>query len=82
MSARTSSAVGPQPEQTRISPLDRREALARAAAAGTEVARPWRLYMSGARVGFENGDLDVAQLLLARPQADGSPVDRSLQTWW
>jgi cyclopropane-fatty-acyl-phospholipid synthase len=52
------------------------------AAAGTEVARTWRLYMSGARIGFENDDLDVAQLLLARPRADGSPVDRPLQPWW
>jgi cyclopropane-fatty-acyl-phospholipid synthase len=52
------------------------------AAAGNEVARTWRLYMSGARVGFERGDLDVAQLLLARPQADGSPVERPLRPWW
>jgi cyclopropane-fatty-acyl-phospholipid synthase len=52
------------------------------AAAGIEVARTWRLYMSGARIGFENGDLDVAQLLLARPRADGSPVNRPLQPWW
>jgi cyclopropane-fatty-acyl-phospholipid synthase len=51
-------------------------------AAGTEVARTWRLYMSGARIGFERGDLDVAQLLLGRPQAEGSPVDRPLRPWW
>ena len=52
------------------------------AVAGSEVARTWRLYMSGARIGFERGDLDVAQLLLARPNADGSPVDRPLRPWW
>jgi cyclopropane-fatty-acyl-phospholipid synthase len=52
------------------------------AAAGEEVARTWRLYMSGARVGFERGDLDVAQLLLARPLADGSRVERPLRPWW
>jgi cyclopropane-fatty-acyl-phospholipid synthase len=52
------------------------------AVAGSEVARTWRLYMSGARVGFERGDLDVAQLLLARPKADGAPVDRPLRPWW
>jgi cyclopropane-fatty-acyl-phospholipid synthase len=51
-------------------------------AAGEEVARTWRLYMSGARVGFESGDLDVAQLLLARPLADGSRLDRPLRPWW
>jgi cyclopropane-fatty-acyl-phospholipid synthase len=51
-------------------------------AAGSEVARTWRLYMSGARVGFARGDLDVAQLLLARPLADGSMVDRPLRPWW
>jgi cyclopropane-fatty-acyl-phospholipid synthase len=52
------------------------------AATGEEVARTWRLYMSGARVGFESGDLDVAQLLLARPLADGSRPDRPLRPWW
>jgi len=52
------------------------------AAAGDEVARTWRLYMSGARLGFERGDLDVAQLLLARPLADGSPAPRLLRPWW
>ena len=51
-------------------------------AAGDEVARTWRLYMSGARVGFERGDLDVAQLLLARPLADGAPAPRPLRPWW
>ena len=52
------------------------------AAAGEEVARTWRLYMSGARVGFERGDLDVAQLLLARPLADGARPERPLRPWW
>ncbi len=52
------------------------------AAAGAEVARTWRLYMAGARVGFERGDLDVAQLLLARPAADGKPAGRPLRPWW
>jgi cyclopropane-fatty-acyl-phospholipid synthase len=52
------------------------------AAAGDEVARTWRLYMSGARLGFERGELDVAQLLLARPLPDGSPAPRPLRRWW
>jgi cyclopropane-fatty-acyl-phospholipid synthase len=52
------------------------------AAAGDEVARTWRLYMSGARLGFERGELDVAQLLLARPLPDGSPASRPLRPWW
>ena len=52
------------------------------AAAGEEVARTWRLYMSGARVGFERGDLDVAQLLLTRPLADGARPERPLRPWW
>ncbi len=47
-------------------------------AAGDESSRTWRLYVSGARLGFERGELDVAQLLLARPLPDGSPrPDRS-----
>jgi cyclopropane-fatty-acyl-phospholipid synthase len=52
------------------------------AAAGEEVARTWRLYMAGARVGFERGDLDVAQLLLARPTAADRPAPRPLRSWW
>ena len=51
-------------------------------AAGEEVARTWRLYMSAARVGFEQGDLDVAQLLLARPPGAGVPAPRPLRPWW
>ncbi len=50
-------------------------------AAGEEVARTWRLYMSAARLGFERGDLDVCQLLLARPGPDG-PSARPLRPWW
>ncbi len=52
------------------------------AAAGEEVARTWRLYMPGARLGFERGDLDVAQLLLARPLEGGRPSMRPLRPWW
>jgi cyclopropane-fatty-acyl-phospholipid synthase len=51
-------------------------------AAGEEVARTWRLYMSAARVGFEQGDLDVAQLLLAKPAGVGVPAPRPLRPWW
>jgi len=51
------------------------------AAAGEEVARTWRLYMSAARLGFERGDLDVCQLLLAKP-ADGRPAQTPLRPWW
>jgi cyclopropane-fatty-acyl-phospholipid synthase len=51
------------------------------AAAGAEVARTWRLYMSAARHGFEAGELDVAQMLLARPPADG-PAPHPLRPWW
>jgi cyclopropane-fatty-acyl-phospholipid synthase len=50
-------------------------------AAGDEVARTWRLYMSAARLGFERGELDVAQLQLARPALDG-PAPRPLRPWW
>ncbi len=49
--------------------------------AGDEVYRTWRLYMSAARQGFEEGSLDVAQLLLARP-ADGRPARLPLRPWW
>ncbi len=51
------------------------------AAAGAEVARTWRLYMSAARLGFEHGDLDVCQLLLARPDPNG-PARLPLRPWW
>jgi cyclopropane-fatty-acyl-phospholipid synthase len=49
-------------------------------AAGEEVARTWWLYMSAARLGFERGDLDVCQLLLAKP-ADGRPAETPLRPW-
>jgi cyclopropane-fatty-acyl-phospholipid synthase len=52
------------------------------AAAGEEVARTWRLYMTGVRIGFERGDLDVVQLLLARPTVEGRPAPRPLRPWW
>ena len=49
--------------------------------AGEEVYRTWRLYMTAARGGFEDGSLDVAQLLLARP-AEGRPAELPLRPWW
>ena len=49
--------------------------------AGDEVYRTWRIYMAAARRGFEDGSLDVAQLLLARPASDG-PADLPLRPWW
>ena len=51
-------------------------------AAGEEVARTWRLYMAGARVSFERGEIDVAQLLLAKPLGDHEPAPRPLRPWW
>jgi cyclopropane-fatty-acyl-phospholipid synthase len=50
-------------------------------AAGEEVYRAWRLYMAAARRGFEEGSIDVAQLLLARPGPDG-PAELPLRPWW
>lgn len=62
--------------------VDRLEAsAARArAAAGEEVYRTWRLYMAAARRDFEEGALDVAQLL-ARPLSD-APAGLPLRPWW
>ena len=51
------------------------------AAAGTEVARAWRLYMSASQLGFERGDIDVFQLLLAKPEGD-RPAQLPLRPWW
>jgi cyclopropane-fatty-acyl-phospholipid synthase len=51
------------------------------ATAGDEVGRTWRLYMSAARLGFERGELDVCQLLLAKP-LDGRPASVPLRPWW
>ena len=50
-------------------------------AANAEVARAWRLYMSASRLGFERGDLDVFQLLLAKPEGD-RPARLPLRPWW
>lgn len=46
-----------------------------------EVFRTWRIYMAAARRGFEDGSLDVAQLLLARPGTSG-PAALPLRPWW
>ena len=46
-----------------------------------EVYRTWRVYMAAARRGFEDGSLDVAQLLLARPGDDG-PAPLPIRPWW
>ena len=46
-----------------------------------EVFRTWRIYMAAARGGFEDGSLDVAQLLLARPGPD-TPAGLPLRPWW
>jgi cyclopropane-fatty-acyl-phospholipid synthase len=46
-----------------------------------EVYRTWRIYMAAAQRGFEDGSLNVAQLLLARPGGDG-PADLPLRPWW
>jgi cyclopropane-fatty-acyl-phospholipid synthase len=46
-----------------------------------EVYRTWRIYMAAARGGFEDGSLDVAQLLLARPGGDGR-AQLPLRPWW
>ena len=48
---------------------------------GEEVFRTWRLYMAAARRGFEDGSLDVVQLLLARP-GSGGPAELPLRPWW
>ena len=52
------------------------------ASAGSEVARTWRLYLSAARLGFESGQLDVCQVLLAKPDGPEIPATRPLRRWW
>jgi cyclopropane-fatty-acyl-phospholipid synthase len=63
--------------------VERLEAAADEARAlvGEEVYRTWRLYMAAARGGFEEGSLDVAQALLARPGPRG-PAEIPLRPWW
>ncbi|HZM65877.1 MAG TPA: cyclopropane-fatty-acyl-phospholipid synthase family protein [Nakamurella sp.] len=39
---------------------------------GANRARVWRLYMAGAAVGFEEGSLQIHQVLAVRPSADGT----------
>jgi cyclopropane-fatty-acyl-phospholipid synthase len=46
-----------------------------------EVARTWRLYMAASRLGFEQGELDICQMLLAKPIA-GRPAPLPLRPWW
>lgn len=48
------------------------------AAAGEEVARTWRLHLAAGRLAFERGDLDVCELLLARPDVGGRGSDRDV----
>lgn len=48
---------------------------------GEEIYRTWRIYMAASRRGFEDGALDVLQLLLARPDVDG-PAHLPLRPWW
>jgi cyclopropane-fatty-acyl-phospholipid synthase len=64
-----------------IERLEHREAQA-VAAAGDEIVRTWRLYLSAARLGFEQGSLDVYQMLLARPRGNDLPAKRPLRSWW
>ena len=63
--------------------VDRLEARSQEARAlvDEEVYRTWRVYMAAARRGFEDGSLDVAQLLLARPSTEG-PAPLPLRPWW
>lgn len=49
--------------------------------AGEEVYRTWRIYLAASQRGFEDGSLDVAQLLLARPGVAG-PARLPLRPWW
>ena len=51
------------------------------AASSEEVARTWRIYMAASRLGFEEGELDVCQLLLAKPD-EGRPARSPLRPWW
>jgi cyclopropane-fatty-acyl-phospholipid synthase len=51
------------------------------AAAGETVARTWRLYMTGAAIGFERARLDVHQQLLALPRPDGSSDAPPVADW-
>ena len=63
--------------------VDRLEARAQEARVlvDEEVFRTWRLYMAAARRGFEDGSLDVAQLLLARSFGE-TPARLPLRPWW
>jgi cyclopropane-fatty-acyl-phospholipid synthase len=38
---------------------------------GTGVARVWRLYLAGVRLGFEQNQIQLHQVLCAKPDADG-----------
>ena len=51
------------------------------AAAGETVARTWRLYMTGAAIGFERARLDVHQQLLALPRQDGTSDAPPVAGW-
>ena len=51
-------------------------------AVGEAVSRTWRLYLSAARLGFEQGGLDVYQMLLAKPRGNQVPATRPLRPWW
>jgi cyclopropane-fatty-acyl-phospholipid synthase len=48
---------------------------------GEATARTWGLYMAGCRLGFEQNQVQLHQVLAVRPQPDGR-ADVPLRPWW
>jgi cyclopropane-fatty-acyl-phospholipid synthase len=46
------------------------------------VYRTWRLYMSGSAHGFETGQINVYQVLLAKPERGHSGLPLTRDDWY
>ncbi|KZE94727.1 putative fatty acid methyltransferase [Agromyces sp. NDB4Y10] len=49
---------------------------------GLPTAKIWGLYMAGSRLAFEQGGIQLHQVLAVRPHDDGGVGDLPLRPWW
>lgn len=49
---------------------------------GLPTVKVWGLYMAGSRLAFENGGIQLHQVLAVKPDDRGRPGDLPLRPWW
>jgi len=49
---------------------------------GLQTAKVWGLYMAGSRLAFENGGIQLHQILMVKPVGPRSVGDLPLRPWW